>query len=144
MIYTPLYKLNLPNDVLKCIDMYLGNERYWYARKQLTLMNAKLDLFSSVQWESIYNILKWHHWRMIHPCGLVSQISQYHKWSDMSSYLPLRCKWLLKEKDVYLLLRLFQNTLHAPEMLPLANKTLEQLIDASTSYASYYRQIVFH
>ena len=136
--------LKLPNDIINRIDLYLGSERYWNARKQLTIINAKLDLFSCAQWESLHDQFKWYHWRKLHPCCTKTHILKYNTWSKISSYLPLRCKWLLKqEKDVYLLIRMFKNSIHEQGMLSIANKSLEQLVESCTSYASYYRQIVF-
>ena len=138
-----IYQLALPKVIILHINEYLGGETYWEARHGLTVSTAKLDVFSSDWWTRWHCYLKWYHWRKKHAlhrtylstCNIETMLNP--------SSIPKRFHWILKHKEVQLLLRLYKVSITDPRMLHTLDTKLDILYNVWTSNASYYRKIVF-
>ena len=134
----------LPEDIVNQIDKFLGEERYWNARYQLTLYNARLNLFQSDWWYSWYTYIRWYHWYERNPnC-------QYHSLRDCitllsATYIPYYCAWVVDDDTrVRLILRLFKLSLRDHRLLNTVSLQLRINIEYWRQVVKQYRQIVYH
>lgn len=139
-----IHQLALPKVIILHINDYLGGETYWEARHGLTVSTAKLDVFSSDWWAHWHSYLKWYHWRKKHILYTTKSLSKYNVDTMLNpSSIPKRFQWILKHKEIQLLLRLYKASISDPRMIHTLDTKLDILYNVWTSNASYYRQIVF-
>lgn len=141
-----IHQLALPKVIIHHINDYLGGETYWEARHGLTVSTAKLDVFSSDWWAQWHTYLKWYHWRKKHIMYAHDLTINSKRNIDTMLYqpsIPKRFHWILKNKEIQLLLRLYKVSISNPRMLHTLDTKLDILYNVWTSNASFYRNIVF-
>jgi hypothetical protein len=140
-----LLRLRLPTDIISHIDSYVGGRRYWAARQQLSVANAKIDLFSSNWWETLHTGLKWHHWRKRH-----TELNQYlavlsnrkNEECIHTRNIPHRLRGVLTNPEVRLLLRLHDVVIRDNSMYCVFDTNLNVLYQTWLVHSRKYRNIV--
>lgn len=144
MLSILVHLLPLPADLALRIDTFLGEQTYWHARHQLTLYNARLNLFHSQWWMSWYTHFCWHHWHLRNPqCVHPNQKKIVHDLTK-TEHLPLQCGWIVREdKRVLLLLRLFKTSIYDEKLVPTLSLQLRIYMEHWSIMAKQYSAIVY-
>ena len=139
-----VHLLPLPTDIVEHIDTFLGGQTYWHARHQLTLNNARLNLFQSDWWTAWHTYFCWYHWHLRNPHCVRPNGHRDTDALTSVNHLPSYCSWIIQEDTrVLLLLRLFRVSLLDEQLVDTLALQLRIHMEYWRVQANHYRMIVY-